>query len=481
MDEPIEKAIVYIPHTNTAITAVCGTGFVFDRRYVLTCAHVIATAFGQNIKIQQAPATTVNLYFLNSSHPVTATVIGWRPRISCRDVQPKVDEDMALLELHNPLDCEPKMVEYKLNDEIDVESIGFTVDNPQGISWKGRIHSALSNHCIVAETSDRSHYDIEPGFSGAPVWSTQLGGVIGMVIGAHPSKKSGYLIPTTELKKFYNDNIKKAEQTKRYLSLKTTAIVGFLCAIILILLYMRLSKPFIESKVREDSSAAVFVSKNTGWNILVPTVNSGWSFGMAKESCGKRQGRRIRGNTVGFFKTQDVEKFNLFQDFILHINVQFIDSEGMDKRIAWVVRAKDLDDYYLFELVAAENNDGVGQLNFYRYLKGKRDLLQPLKVPFDIGKPCDSFDIYTFAVKNEFQIFIKPIHPIAEPLIEPQSSDNPVRLGIFMDLGSDELSYGGVGFQPCQGGGILLQQMRIMPQHTEEFKEVEKSFPQKSF
>jgi hypothetical protein len=245
--------------------------------------------------------------------------------------------------------------------------------------------------------------------------------------------------------------------------------------------------PVIETFTREDNDAAMFVTRNTSWRVLapwsvpepdftpwpwvVPWKDSGWLCGNTDEVC-KVTGRRIRGRQMGLFRSANTETvFNLFQDFLLHLNLRLINGA----RIAWVVRAKNFENYYLFELILDRSGNRKHQLHFKRCLNGKLETVIPVNVVEDIGEPCRQLDIYTQVTGGTFRVFIRPEKP--DPKEEPindRDFDKPVSLGIFQDKA---LSYGGVGFYSDQEMDLQLHQLRAMPWGTEDFNAVERSFP----
>lgn len=256
---------------------------------------------------------------------------------------------------------------------------------------------------------------------------------------------------------------------------------AILTAILGIALSNRSRPPIIESFTREDNDAAVFAARNTGsrvfppwsssWPWSPPWKDSGWRRGSTDEFC-QAAGRRIRGEQIGLFKTANAEKaFNLFQDFILHINVRMVHGD----RIAWIIRAKDFENYYLFDLHLDRSGNRKHRLYFRRCLNGKLKTVEPVNVVEDIGEPCKQLDIYTQAIGGTFRVFIRPEKP--DPKGEPYNKrdfDKPVSLGFFQD---EAFPSGGVGLFSDQGMDLQLHQLRAMPWGTEEFKAVERSFP----
>ena len=252
----------------------------------------------------------------------------------------------------------------------------------------------------------------------------------------------------------------------------TLAAVSFLILSIVAIGAYLSRRLIIESVTKEDNDVVMFIAPGTGRNIGTSAEASVWPRGDIDEAC-NLQGRRIKGEMTGLFKTAVAEnKFNLFDNFIFHIKVSFVNGKG----VAWIVRAKDFDNYYLFKLTTDKSESGKRELNFYICREGKLTRLEPVEVFVPMGEPCNSYDIYTLANGGNFRVFIRPFirkdEDENELLNKPDSG--PVGIGVFHD---DTFPHGGVGFRPMEGMDILLQQMRAMPSGTEEFKETERNFP----
>src|SRR5262249_40395235 len=60
-------------------------------------------------------------------------------------------------------------------------------------------------------------------------------------------------------------------------------------------------------------------------------------------------GALIRGDKPAFFATESGRDFNTYRDFKLEFDVVFSNGKG----VSWVARAKDPNNYYLFEIAGA--------------------------------------------------------------------------------------------------------------------------------
>ncbi|MBN8640046.1 MAG: trypsin-like peptidase domain-containing protein, partial [Anaerolineae bacterium] len=178
--KPIESAIVRIFAQNK--TSIVGVGFLIDGKRVMTCAHVVAKAFGiaRDTSIQDLPAERITLDFplVDDNHPCTASVVLWLP--------PMPDEtgDIAVLEFdqQRPFSTAPvKLVGPSKYWDKPFGTYGY----PQSIGgWaSGVVRGRIAGNRLQIINKDEKSYFIQPGFSGSPVYCDEAGvqGVIGMV------------------------------------------------------------------------------------------------------------------------------------------------------------------------------------------------------------------------------------------------------------------------------------------------------------
>jgi PEGA domain len=161
-----------------------------------------------------------------------------------------------------------------------------------------------------------------------------------------------------------------------------------------------------------------------------------------------QRGLHISGDQPGLFKgTAEKRSHNNYRDFDLDFDVRFTNGRG----VSWVVRAKDKDNYYLFELTTAQS--GAKRLfNFYLCRNGQCNLKDSQKVVEVLEKPNDSYHIKLEARGPRF------VHKIR--VLSTPRSDDPQPLGTFQD---DTFSHGGIGFRTVNGAEILLQNLVIIP------------------
>jgi len=177
-----------------------------------------------------------------------------------------------------------------------------------------------------------------------------------------------------------------------------------------------------------------------------PNLPQGWSFATEKPL-----GLKVTGDEVALLNTttKPHRQFNLYRNFTLVLNVSFTNSKGA----AWVVRAQDTQNHYLFELTTS-NCTGQGNcLNFYVCRNGVCERHGPSSPVFaKIEKPGASFRIYLDVIGNRFS---HRIVDTTDPKAEP---DNLGR--VFED---DTFSWGGVGLRAINGLEMFVGQFTIKP------------------
>lgn len=170
-------------------TAPAGTGIVLDKCRVLTCAHVVNEASGQQTFSTEAPSQKISLtlpWRQGGSTPFEAYVVKelWFPPSQAPEVGKP--EDLAVLALTGdavfPEDTSALFVDLDLRDEHNrkVWLTGFPgTQSSDRIS--GLIHGLTSEGRIQIDPalSDRV---VAGGFSGAGIWDEHCDGIIGMLI-----------------------------------------------------------------------------------------------------------------------------------------------------------------------------------------------------------------------------------------------------------------------------------------------------------
>jgi WD40 repeat protein len=179
-----------------------GFGCLLDGGVIATCAHVVAEAASPPAdKSGSKPTGPIAVRFPHfpTPEPLQTEIVAWWPYCDGR----KPDDglaDIAFLHLNEarPPETAPAVLSPR-NDFTGQEffALGHIV-GPGDVSTKGRVAARLPYrwHELV-KTTDQFGDQIEPGFSGGPVWLTALS-VVGGIIAAHRTdrgKAAGLMIP----------------------------------------------------------------------------------------------------------------------------------------------------------------------------------------------------------------------------------------------------------------------------------------------
>lgn len=193
-DHPLHRSIVRIRTLNGAIV---GTGFLVTQKLVCTCAHVVAAALDLPPELQVCPGDKIHLDFpfINEISQY-AYIESWQP------IRHDGSGDIAVLRLMTapPADaCPARLLSSGVLSGKRFEVCGFPNDNDAGIWVQGELVYRRADNLIQIEDTKVTGYRIQSGFSGAPVWSVEARGVIGMVVAAErdPRVKAGFIIPTS--------------------------------------------------------------------------------------------------------------------------------------------------------------------------------------------------------------------------------------------------------------------------------------------
>jgi hypothetical protein len=164
---------------------------------------------------------------------------------------------------------------------------------------------------------------------------------------------------------------------------------------------------------------------------------SGWRFDAS--------GALIRNDKLVLFDTEQSRDFNIYRNFKLEFDVVFSNGKG----VVWAARAKDPNNYYLFEISGPQT--AAPTFHFYVCQGGKLELKDSQRIVEKMDKPGDSFHIIFEARDNRFE---------TRMTIASAPSSNPHLIGIFQD---DSFSYGGIGFRGKDLSQSLLQTFFVIP------------------
>ena len=184
---------------------VVGAGFIVSDEYILTCAHVVATALGIDSDSPQTPTQEVELDFptIQPIETLTATVEFWLP------VNPgNSPEDIAVLKLIQPPPKEAQPAALSMTkDQLsghEFEVLGFPEGRSGGAWAEGVIKRRVGYGWIQLVDRQVTGYRLEEGFSGAPIWDKKIGAVVGIAVAADKGRsevKAAFMIPTELLLK----------------------------------------------------------------------------------------------------------------------------------------------------------------------------------------------------------------------------------------------------------------------------------------
>lgn len=226
MTEKLESAIVRICTKNKKYV---GVGVLVSDKHVLTCAHVVADALPPRSRTQQDQPNEpiyLDFPFVAPGQLLSAKVVFWRPILPDLSVLPETGEDIAGLELDElpPLLTHPILL-YKSAQASELEDhqfdvFGIPAGNPQGSWADGFILKRLANGWVQIEDKEQGGFQIEPGFSGSPIWDRQLKAVVGITVATDPKRpqaKVGFMIPNGILLKAWSEleTINLTQFTKR--------------------------------------------------------------------------------------------------------------------------------------------------------------------------------------------------------------------------------------------------------------------------
>jgi hypothetical protein len=197
MQESLEASLVRI---RTAAGQIVGAGFIVGARQILTCAHVVTATLNLADDAPEKPQVPLSLDFphVAPGQLLTAHVVLWRP--------PRADggDDIAGLELD---DAPPPGVHAaplaQVEDlwEHSFRAFGFPRGQDTGVWSTGRLLGRQATNWVQIEDIKEAGFAVEPGFSGTPVWDTQMEAVVGMIVAAEKrlNLKTAFAIPVDVL------------------------------------------------------------------------------------------------------------------------------------------------------------------------------------------------------------------------------------------------------------------------------------------
>ena len=185
-----------------------GCGFLIANRIVCSCTHVVAQALGQPWTLPTAPTTPVYLDFprLDGPKPLTARVMpdGWLPLKTEAYRREDGLQDIALLMLDGPPPEGAHPLDVATPPDVWQHSFGaygYPEERPAGVWVTGRLLETDDIGLIQIEDIKQTGYVAQPGFSGTPVWDSDVGVVVGMIVltEPEPKKRVGFAIPVAAI------------------------------------------------------------------------------------------------------------------------------------------------------------------------------------------------------------------------------------------------------------------------------------------
>ncbi len=213
-----ESAIarVYCPNVEYPNQGVVGAGFLISKQYLLTCAHVVTSALKILQETREIPTQSVDVDFpfIEPGQKLKAKVVFWQPVQSVTATPSKEGEDIAVLELEGEL---PKQAQPARVAPIEEEDLwdhsfrvfGFPSGHDHGVWATGFLSGKQALGWVQMEDVKNPGYQIEPGFSGAPIWDKNLASIVGMAVAAERRRegvKSAFMIPTRILREKIPEN-----------------------------------------------------------------------------------------------------------------------------------------------------------------------------------------------------------------------------------------------------------------------------------
>lgn len=185
----------------------------------------------------------------------------------------------------------------------------------------------------------------------------------------------------------------------------------------------------------------------------------------------EKTGHLIKGNQMGLLGKSGLNPYSLYQDFNMDINVSMVNGKG----VAWVVRAKDFNNFCLFEIYPPKLINGpisrayAGKFvrSFYKDGKRTREEISPLTV--SIENDLSSIVIHTEVQTDNTSPLAKYFRSLfrAKSKFKVQANTRLTPefkvLCDFEDEYGDAAPYGGVGFYPRNGMEFILLQLSIDP------------------
>ncbi|MEU8683479.1 serine protease [Streptomyces sp. NPDC048611] len=214
---PLEAGLVRIWDGDEPV----GAGFLAGPRHLVSAAHVVAGVLGVSGDEPPPEGASVSLDFplLAPGRRQLADIVAWRPPV------PEHGMDVVGLRLREapPADARP-LVLSRRHGELDgsLVMVGFPRGLELGTWVHGRQGGPVATGWVEIESDPARQAMLAPGFSGAPVWSTDADAAVGMVgyrvTGA--GTKIGYMLPVDMLLEAWPELAEVIERRVPYRALR---------------------------------------------------------------------------------------------------------------------------------------------------------------------------------------------------------------------------------------------------------------------
>jgi hypothetical protein len=194
--DPETARVVTIHKLGTS--TIVGAGCLLNGSEVLTCRHVVRTAV-EHLEVTRGKKVSVQLVGI-TSRPVLSA------RVSRVSALAGPGEDLVTLELEdrdlpNRFEIPPAEFATPLrHGDKSFSVLGFPNGDSQGCNASGRLHGSDALGLIQMDMT--SSLMVESGYSGAPVWSSDLGAFVGIVVSEASDRKVAWCIPSRILSEF---------------------------------------------------------------------------------------------------------------------------------------------------------------------------------------------------------------------------------------------------------------------------------------
>jgi len=175
-----------------------GLGFLFTKRIILTCAHVVCRALGIDNFTTPMPnmELLVDFPYDATQKPVSATIFAWTPlgQAGTGDIA------ALLIDEHTPIRTTPaRASRAKKSSGRPFKVFGYPRNNHVGTFANGELNGRTPIGTILL-ISNEGHR-VQEGFSGSPVWDRELEVIIGIVsaVDQEESARAAYIIPVEHL------------------------------------------------------------------------------------------------------------------------------------------------------------------------------------------------------------------------------------------------------------------------------------------